>query len=968
MNLPVSPERMEQFVTRLLRLRNPSSRRKFLEKDELLHHRAVVEHLYEEALKRAHVDLRQADRLASAAQWIAERLNDDIARAQCRRVMGHLRYFGGNYKRALVDYKAALRIFQRHHRELDVGRTLSGAMQTLIYLGRYDEALAWAQKARTIFRKHGDRARLARLEGNIGNILYRQDRFSEALRLYQQVLREFRRRGEKVDVAAALSNIAVCEISLNDFTRAEQIYQEARTYCEENRMPLLVAEADYNIAYLHYLRGEYTRSISMYQAAREHCERVGDVYHRALCDLDQSEMYLELNLSEEGSQLAEQAFLSFKKLGMGYEAAKAMTNLAIAASHRNQFSVALQSFMKARRLFLREQNHLWPALIDLYRALVLFRANRPSESELLAQSALKFFAKSGLSAKAVLCELLLARLYLQAGESRRALKMCRAALRRIKRIETPAQGYQAYFVLGQIQEARGDQKAAMQAYLEAHSRLENLRSQIRAEELKIAFLKDKLSVYESLVWMSLDSGRPGADPRGAFAYIEQAKSRSLADLIAFRAQSLPAPRTFHLHRVEQARRLREELNWYYHQIDLQGMLQEKRGRRGVEQLSRHARDVENRLLKTLSSLRSTDMEFSSLQDAGCVSLEDIRAQIPADTVLLEYYEARQTIYACLLSREHLEIVAVASISKVRDLFRLLQFQLSKYRLGPEYVRTFEELLHEATRAHLSELYQELLAPVRNKLHAAHLIVVPHSFLHYLPFHALFDGERYLVDDFTISYAPSASVYYLCCSKQTRPEDCSLILGIPDVQAPQILDEVQAVASTLPNPQLYLGEEANEQRLRGVGSTCRFLHIATHGLFRQDNPMFSAIRLGDSMLSLFDLYHLNLSSELVTLSGCATGSNVVVGGDELLGLVRGLLYAGAKAVLVSLWDVNDQSTADFMKSFYSHLPNCSNKSTAVQRAIQDLRQNYPHPYYWAPFVMIGDVISPEGTQKRDLPAG
>ncbi|MBZ5554598.1 MAG: CHAT domain-containing protein [Acidobacteriia bacterium] len=965
MTLPVNSERIERFVTRLLRLGSPSSRRKFLMKDNLFHHRAVVEHLYEEALKRAHVDLRQADRLASAAQWIAERIDDDTARAQCRRVMGHLRYLGGNYKRALGDYKAALRLFQRLHRELEVGRTLSGAMQTLIYLGRYDEALAWAEKARAIFRKHRDRARLARLEGNIGNILYRQDRFAEALRLYQQVLRQFRRWGEKVDVAAALSNIAVCEISLNNFTRAEQIYREARAYCEENRLPLLVAEADYNIAYLHYLRGEYTRAISMYQAAREHCERVGDVYHRALCDLDQSEMYLELNLSEEGSQLAEQAFVSFKKLGMGYEAAKAMTNLAIAASHRNQFSVALQSFRKARLLFLREQNLLWPALIDLYGALVLFRANRPSESELLARSALKFFAKSSLSAKAALCELLLARLYLQGGKSLRALKICRAALRRMKRIETPALGYQAYFVLGQIEESRGDREAAMRAYFEAHSRLENLRSQIRAEELKIAFLKDKLSIYESLVWMSLDGGPRGADPEAAFTFIEQAKSRSLADLIAFRAQSLPAPRTFHLHRVEQARRLREELNWYYHQIDLQGMLQEERGRRGVEQLSRHAREVENRLLKTLSSLRSTDMEFSSLQDAGCVSLDEIRTKIPADTLLVEYYQARQTIYACLLSPEHLEIVAVASVSKVRDLFRLLQFQLSKYRLGPEYVRTFEQLLDEATHAHLFELYQELLAPVRKKLHAEHLIVIPHSFLHYLPFHALFDGERYLVDDFTVSYAPSASVYYLCCSKQTRAEDRSLIFGIPDVQAPQILDEVHAVASTLPNAQLYLGEEANEQRLRSAGSSCRYVHIATHGLFRQDNPMFSAIRLGDSMLSLFDLYHLNLSSELVTLSGCATGSNVVVGGDELLGLVRGLLYAGAKAVLVTLWDVNDQSTADFMKSFYSHLPGSPNKSKAVQLAIRDLRQNYPHPYYWAPFVMIGNVMSAEGPPERTV---
>jgi CHAT domain-containing protein len=106
------------------------------------------------------------------------------------------------------------------------------------------------------------------------------------------------------------------------------------------------------------------------------------------------------------------------------------------------------------------------------------------------------------------------------------------------------------------------------------------------------------------------------------------------------------------------------------------------------------------------------------------------------------------------------------------------------------------------------------------------------------------------------------------------------------------------------------------------------------------------------LTLLDLYQLRLSCELATLSGCSTGLNVVVGGDELLGLVRGLLYAGAEAVLASLWDVNDQSTAEFMKSFYRSLQAQRDKAVAAQTAIQQLRKTYPHPYHWAPFILIG----------------
>jgi CHAT domain-containing protein len=179
-----------------------------------------------------------------------------------------------------------------------------------------------------------------------------------------------------------------------------------------------------------------------------------------------------------------------------------------------------------------------------------------------------------------------------------------------------------------------------------------------------------------------------------------------------------------------------------------------------------------------------------------------------------------------------------------------------------------------------------------------------------------------------------------------------VLGVPDPSAPQIVDEVEAVAAVLPNPEVYIGPEATLGVLQEKGANARYLHIATHGWFRQDNPMFSSISLGNSQLSLFDLYHLNLPSELITLSGCGTGLNVVVGGDELMGLKRGLLYAGAEGLLLTLWDVNDQSTAEFMKLFYGRLKTDSNKANAFQYATEEIRRTYAHPFYWAPFVLVG----------------
>jgi CHAT domain-containing protein len=186
----------------------------------------------------------------------------------------------------------------------------------------------------------------------------------------------------------------------------------------------------------------------------------------------------------------------------------------------------------------------------------------------------------------------------------------------------------------------------------------------------------------------------------------------------------------------------------------------------------------------------------------------------------------------------------------------------------------------------------------------------------LPFHALFDGQEFLVDAFTISYAPSATIHALCQRQIETHNGPSLILGVEDTKTPFIREEVEAVAAVVPEAKILLGADASERALREDGGRSRLIHIASHGYFRQDSPMFSAIRLADSYLSLYDLYHMDFPVGLLTLSGCVTGLNVIAEGDELIGLSRGLLYAGARSLLLSLWDVDDRSTADFMKLFYS----------------------------------------------------
>jgi len=288
------------------------------------------------------------------------------------------------------------------------------------------------------------------------------------------------------------------------------------------------------------------------------------------------------------------------------------------------------------------------------------------------------------------------------------------------------------------------------------------------------------------------------------------------------------------------------------------------------------------------------------------------------------------------------------------LLRLLQFQMSKFHLGQSYTEGFAAQLLATTQSHLKGLYDELIAPVRRHIQADHIVIVPHGLLHYLPFHAFYDGASYLDQNFTVSYAPSSSIFVLCNRKTGNTDGSSLVFGIADASAPHIAEEARAVAKSLATAQLFLNEDASLSMLRQQGAQARFIHIASHGFFRQDNPLFSGIRMGDSYLSLYDLYHLKLPAELITLSGCATGLTAVAAGDELLGLTRGLLQAGARSLLLSLWNVHDRSTTELMKSFYAHFRAGSNKVQALHKAMQELREAYPHPYYWAPFKLIGGL--------------
>jgi CHAT domain-containing protein len=953
---------LDEILPELTRLENDTDRQAFLSSHPGLVRARVVEDLAALVDKKLRLDPKETLRIAEALVLIARELGSDEGVALAMRAKGNALYVCGESSAAVEHHQEAYRIYASRGSWLQAARTLSCSIQPLILLSEYTRAFDVSNQAKEIFTRLGEGKRLATLENNVGNIFHRQDRHAEALVHYERSYKALTEYQDLEHAAVALSNMAMCLIGLNDFSRALDCYQKARELWVKYNMVRCRDQVDYNIAYLYYLRGEYSRAIEMLLAARRACEESGDGYHVALCHLDLSEIYLELNLSEEAQQIAHEGFLRFQKLSITYEAAKALANEAIAYGQLGQASQALALFAESREMFIREQNPVWPSLLDLYQGLLLLQQQRHREAQCLGERAAQYFDESGLFGKAVLAHLLLARIALELGDLAGAEREGNQAKTELSRVQTPVLVFETYFLCGEIASSRGDRSAACEAYQRAREALETLRMHLHGEELKISFVKNRVQVYEALVDLHLDGPDAGVSVTDALACMEGAKSHSMTAMMFRSSQSLPVDEASESKEVAKVRELREELNWLYHRIELEQLRREGASRESVDRLRQQAQEREKELLRALRELPGNEYENVTFDAPAEFSIASLQATLPANATLIEYYSVGDRLVAALVKRETIEITPVSLVSRVSGLLQLLRFQLSRFRMGRGRMQQFEQPLLLATLSHLEDLYVELVKPLVPRLRAQHLVFVPHGTLHFLPFHALRTDDEYLGDAYTISYAPSATVFALCQQKAAAERPKSLVLGIPDERAPQIVTEVQSVAAMLPEAELYLGEQATSKVLREKGPDVGLVHIATHGIYRQDNPMFSGIRLGDGYVNLCDLYQLRLNAKLVTLSGCATGMNVVAAGDELLGLQRGLFRAGATSLLLSLWDVHDRSTSELMQEFYKSYIQSDDAALSLRTAMQNLRREAPHPYFWAPFVLVGKVADQQSVRS------
>ena len=490
-----------------------------------------------------------------------------------------------------------------------------------------------------------------------------------------------------------------------------------------------------------------------------------------------------------------------------------------------------------------------------------------------------------------------------------------------------------------------DPEAAIAAYKKAIDRLDRIRATLTQQDLRQGLLNDD-SVAD-LSRRLVAAFTRTAKREEAWRYLERAKARTFLDALAGRRFGKEAPELLPLTELEhQIDSLRLELAPNTTDIF----------RGGVRETSLIAAE-----LKTLEARYTVAREQSSLRTsrAGQVlsvnppTLADTARRVPPGTALIEYGLLEGKLTAFVVTA-----LSMQQISWVADTEALRRDTLRLHRAAQNPASTdVADLIATVSTALIKPLAVAIPAGITN------LLIVPSTYLNYIPFGMLLtpDGNP-LLTRFAVGYLPSAgALQYL---HPRKPGLQGLFLGALGNQSadgmpplPGTIAETEAIRTVYPAAKLLTGAAFTHDSARAALLSNANVHFATHGLLDEEAPLFSALLTAPSpknpsRLSLYELTGLPLRATTVVLSACETGLGTMLGGDEISGLTRTFLTAGADTVVSSLWKVSDESTALLMTNFYRRLNQGAAPAQSLREAALAVRKIYPHPFYWAPFIVTG----------------
>jgi len=881
-----------------------------------------------------------------------QQLGDRLEEGKTHSHLGLVYWEMGDYARAAEALGRSIALAREvSDRQLE-GAALNNLGLVYDEQGDYRRSLAQYERALELHRQTGFERGESDTLGNIGGVHLLLGRYREALVYYEQALAISERLKLKASASQDLGNIALCRLGLGETTEALAAFDRALALARE--AGLAKEEADW-----HKGRGTALARVGRYDPALEEYEQARQIYEKAGLKRELVELLQDLGgvhavLGDLGS--AETAFRRAMQLSedIGHPRGVTVGLLALGdlegrrTRHEEAAALYRQAFTRAQEA--EDRGHMAEALVELalaYRAL-----GRPGQAVEEAPRGLAQARASGARP-------LEARALHALGEGERALGRFAEALEHYAAGEDiaaavgdPELGWRLAFGRGQALESLGRDEEAVAAYRRAVERIESVRAQLREERFRAGYIEDKYQPYVALVRLFLKLGRIG----DAFAASERLRARAYLEML-----NRGAPPILDDEWRRQETELRERIRRLQRSVAEETEKDPPRQRgEALELFNAELDAAERSYQELLDDLRRTVPTYGAVRTLVVPSVEDVQRRLPADTALVEYVLGKDSLFVLVLTSSSLKgktvPVATADLDTRVGVLRklLLRDGSAEWRRPAEGLRRLliEPIEREGWLRGIDRLY-----------------LVPHGILHYLPFATLLhrtEGARprYLVEDYVLAYLPAAGTL-LGPPREPSARAKMLALAPSSARLRHAQQEASTVSSLFGREsRALLGRGATESSFKRLAPGYDVLHLATHGTFNKRNPLFSGVELeaddaDDGRLEVHELVGLRLNAGLVTLSACETalGSGYFVDvpvGDDFVGLTRAFLFAGSPSVLATLWEVDDRSTVHLMRGFYGRLHR-ADKATAlaaVQRAALKGGRPHDHPYFWAPFVLVG----------------
>lgn len=842
---------------------------------------------------------------------------------------------------------------------ITLGIILKKKCERLIISGRNDEALVDLDKAIYCFRNVDEKLysttiyRLHKMKADIYKVLGDLERFNDsANKALDSLMRASRYYSRLKDQAYSFLQHMNQEERFALLTKTNFFAMAARP--EDYRWGhgyRNIADAYGNLARYHSEAGNLRLSLEYAKKAIREAEKVGnnELIARAYKYLGVRHYFF--GFFEE----AEKALLT----GLDHSSVRAEWNrsglqllLAFSQIKLRKFDSAERTLKKVwARTPLRYKDR--QAYLDLAFGMLYFEGRDydraiPLFKRFYYRTDLrkKYFRSTHIYAALHLCES-----YLITGELAEALKWMAEVESEMNKLGNPGkEKLGAMLVKSKIM--RKMKKDPVPTLMEAISSLEDIRPTALSSE-DYEYWEDNITIYNETIECLYQS----KDYVRALEVAEKARSRRFLDYLGSKRLGAKGPTGYLL--SSQADSILESLSVLESDM-LQAAEKARIKVRAVyEKGTRYSKKLGRYRVK-LEEAAKMDGQFGVTYNIVPVSPTEIQKKMPSDLKIVEYYLSDDALYTWVIGPKTIKAVKrEVSRKEIQDLIKAFRASISvnaKKRGIIASMKTGKSISDPQRK-----LYEILFSPIEEYLDTGKIVIVPYGILNYLPFQALSDGTQYLIEKYSIRYIPSLSVLQFLKKKKTRDGFKILALGNPDLDDPKLAlpaaqREVETIKAMFPSSTVLVREDATEANVKRLAQKSSIFHFACHGEYIPQAPLASCIRLvpgdgEDGRLEAEEIFDMNINADLVVTSACQTAIGHVGKGDEVVGLTRAFIYAGANSVLASLWNISDEATSLLMTEFYSNINSVDNPEALRKAQLKMIHsKEYSDAFYWAPFVL------------------